>query len=93
MRCRACDGWSIGYISNRCSRCNNSGEEPFDAEAEIAELKRRVEALEKPKETPATKHRAVWRLMRDSNQGINLNRYERKELTDYILALKKECGK
>jgi hypothetical protein len=57
MKCHVCEGGHV-YLTDRmghikehiqCLHCKGTGEEPFDAQTELAELKRRVEALEQHK--------------------------------------------
>ena len=105
MKCHVCNGEHV-YLAHRtgnikmwvtCPHCKGTRKEPFDAQAELAELKRRVEALEQHKpfgvisDVKVTKRPVpAVRLMQESMQGINLNRSEREQITGYILALERK---
>ena len=102
MKCHVCNGEHT-YLCDKdgtirqwmkCPHCEGTGEEPFNAQAELAELNRRVAALEKSKPTPPERpHVGLQSLARASVGCGDISRTEASAIWLYVAALEKECGK
>jgi hypothetical protein len=102
MKCHVCNGKHV-YLANRagdikmslpCPHCKGTRNEPFNAEVELAELKRKVEALEKSKPTLPERPCDEINFLVASALGCHAMTWrEVTKIFDYITALEKECGK